>query len=39
MEELDNRIKIFLLELGGWCDDKLIKDFKSIVDDIANPKN
>jgi hypothetical protein len=39
METLDDRIESFLLDLVGFCDAELIKDFRSIVDDIANTKN
>ena len=38
METLDDRIEDFLLDIAGFCDERLIEQFKSIVEDIANPK-
>lgn len=38
MKTLDDKIETFLLDAVGFCDDRLIEQFKEIVDDIANPK-
>ena len=38
MKTLNDRIEDFLLVVMGFSTDKLVEDFKSIVDDIANPK-
>jgi hypothetical protein len=38
MKTLDEKIEDFLLIVMGFSTDELVEDFKSIVNDIANPK-